>query len=453
MSRLLIPVALLLSAGPGLAAQPATGPDFAAAGLHQPACADAPVPDRPLALADLIDIALCRAPATSAAWAGVRAAAAREAQARAAYGPSLSAAVGPDVSASRRWGGGFPAATDSSASATAQLSLQWLLFDFGGRQAALAGAEAARAAAMASFAGTAQDVVEETALAYNAYVSAMASARAADANAGFAQTSLAAATARERAGVAIKSDRLQADAAYARALLEQRQAQGTLETQRGRLLTALSLPPDGRITVAEPPAPSSAVARASARALLEEAARLRPDLRLQAATLESARAAVAQARAARRPSVSVGAGPSVSVGTQGQDSAVATAGVTMSIPLFNSGGRTAALREAEAERDRAEANLALAGQQAALEVWSRYQDLETASANLETTRRLLASAEEAAALAQGRYKAGLAGITELLDAQSSLTGARQQKVLADLQLRASELQLARSVGAVGDALE
>ena len=44
-------------------------------------------------------------------------------------------------------------------------------------------------------------------------------------------------------------------------------------------------------------------------------------------------------------------------------------------------------------------------------------------------------------------------ITELLDAQSSLTGARQQKVLADLQLRASELQLARSVGAVGDALE
>jgi outer membrane protein len=438
---------------PSQAAQPAVRTDYAAAGLRQPGCADAQLPDRPLSLSDLLDIALCRAPATSAAWAGVRAAAAREAQVRAGYGPSLSAALGPDVSVSRRWGGGFPAATDSGASATAQLSLQWLLFDFGGRQAALAGAEAARAAALATFAGTAQDVVQETALAYTAYVSAMASLTAAEAHLGFAQASLAAATARESAGVAIKSDRLQADAAFARALLEQRQARGTLETRRGRLLTALSLPPDGAIEVAEPAPASSVVSRASARALLEEAARLRPDLRLQAATLESARASLAQAQAARRPSVSMGAGPSVSVGTQGQDSAIATAGVTLSIPLFNSGGRTAALREAEAERDRAEANLALAGQQAALEVWGRYQDLETAGANLETTRRLLASAEEAAALAQGRYKAGLAGITELLDAQSSLTSARQQMVLADLQLRASELQLARSVGTVGDALE
>ena len=453
MPRLLIPALLLLSAVPAQAAQPAARPDYAAAGLRQPGCADARIADRLLTLSDLLDIALCRAPATSAAWASVRAAAAREAQVRAGYGPSLSAALGPDVSASRRWGAGFPATTDSSASATAQLSLQWLLFDFGGRQAALAGAEAARAAALATFAGAAQDVVQETALAYNGYVSAKASAKAADASVAFAEASLAAATAREKAGVAIKSDRLQADAAFARALLEQRQARGTLETQRGRLLTALSLPPDGAIDVAEPAPANSAISRASARALLEEAARLRPDLRLQAATLESARAAVAQAQAARRPSVSMGAGPSLSVGTQGQDSAIATAGVTLSIPLFNSGGRTAALREAEAERDRAEANLALAGQQAALEVWGRYQDLETASANLETARRLLVSAEEAAALAQGRYKAGLAGITELLDAQSSLISARQQMVLADLQLRASELQLARSVGTVGDALE
>ena len=438
---------------PAQAAQPAARPDYAAAGLRQPGCADARIADRLLTLSDLLDIALCRAPATSAAWAGVRAAAAREAQVRAGYGPSLSAALGPDVSASRRWGAGFPATTDSSASATAKLSLQWLLFDFGGRQAALAGAEAARAAALATFAGAAQDVVQETAPAYKGYVSAKASAKAAEASVAFAEASLAAATAREKAGVAIKSDRLQADAAFARALLEQRQARGTLEAQRGRLLTALSLPPDGAIDVAEPAPANSAISRASARALLEEAARLRPDLRLQAATLESARAAVAQAQAARRPSVSMGAGPSLSVGTQGQDSAIATAGVTLSIPLFNSGGRTAALREAEAERDRAEANLALAGQQAALEVWGRYQDLETASANLETSRRLLVSAEEAAALAQGRYKAGLAGITELLDAQSSLISARQQMVLADLQLRASELQLARSVGTVGDALE
>ena len=64
-----------------------------------------------------------------------------------------------------------------------------------------------------------------------------------------------------------------------------------------------------------------------------------------------------------------------------------------------------------------------------------------------------ASADEAAALAQGRYRAGLANITELLDAQASLAGAREQLVSAELAVRSSELQLARAIGQIGDAVQ
>jgi outer membrane protein len=451
--HLLLPVLLVASASVA-AAQPTAAPDFPAARLAAPGCATATeIPARALALPELVDIALCRAPATRAAWAGVRAAAEREVQARAAYGPRLDASIGPSVSASRVSGGGLPVLTDSSASATAALSINWLLYDFGGREARISAAEAGRAGALASFADRAQAVVLETGIAYNNSVAADQTVAAQRANLSFAQNSLDAATARERAGVAVKSDRLQADAAFARAQLGLRRAEGTLETQLGRLATALSLPPSTRLQLVQPPQGSALALQQSADALIAEADRLRPDLRLQEANVAQARAFVRQAEAARRPSVTLGAGPSATVGTGRQDVASGSAGVTLAIPLFDSGGRTSALREARASAEQAEANLEDVRQQAALDVWSRYQSLAVDASNLETARRLLASADEAAALAQGRYRSGLATITELLDAQASLAAAREQLVAAELGVRSSELQLARAIGQIGDAVQ
>jgi outer membrane protein len=450
---LLLPV-LFVASTPVLGAAPQPTPDFPAARLAPPACALATeIPTRPLALPELVDIALCRAPATRAAWAGVRAAAEGEVQARAAYGPRLDASIGPTASYRRISGGGLPVLTDSSASATASLSINWLLYDFGGREARVSAAEAGRAGALASFADRAQALVLETGIAYNSSVAAAQTVEAQRANLTFAQNSLDAATARERAGIAIKSDRLQADAAFARAQLQLREAEGNLETQLGRLATALSLPPSTRLALAAAPQGTAQALRQSADALIAEADRLRPDLRLQEANVAQARAFVRQAEAARRPSVALGAGPSLTGGTGQQDVASGSAGLTLSIPLFDSGGRTSAVREARASAEQAEANLEDSRQQAALDVWSRYQSLAVDASNLETARRLLASAEEAAALAQGRYRSGLATITELLDAQASLASAREQLVSAELAVRSSELQLARAIGQIGDAVQ
>lgn len=437
---------------PGWAAAPGPTPDLNAARLPQPACSEfEQPPERPLALDDAVDIALCRSPATRAAWAGVRAAAEREVQARAAYGPRLDASVGTDGNWRRVSGGGLPAVSDTGASATAALSLNWLLWDFGGREARITGAQAVLAAAFASFADRVQAVVLETAVAYNNSVAAAEAVEAARATLDFARTSLDAATARERAGAGIKSDRLQADAAYSRAELALRRAEGILLTQTGRLATALSWPPTTalRLAGAEPPRTAEAL-RQSAGDLIAEADRLRPDLRLQEANVLQAKAALAQAEAARMPSVGLGAGPSFNVGTGGQDVAAGSVGLTLSIPLGDSGGRRSAIREARASAEQAEATLEVSRQQAALDVWSLYQTLSVDAANLETSRRLLASAEEAANLAQGRYRSGLASITELLDAQASLASAREQKVSAELAVRSSELQLARAIGQIGD---
>lgn len=449
----LLALALPTSVAAAPESRPAPAPDWAAARLAAPACTT-PDPARALGLPELVDLALCRAPATRAAWASVRAAGFREDQARAAYGPRLDASIGPQVDFSRTSGGGFPTIEDSNATTSARLSLNWLLFDFGGRDARIDAARAGIAGALASFADQAQAIVLETGLAYNALVAALEAESAAQSNLEFAEVSLRAAAARERAGVGIKSDRLQADAAYARAQLQLRQAQGQVETQRGRLATAISLPPSTSLRLEQPkPLERAPALRQSAEALIEEAGKLRPDLDFSAASLAAARANQRLAEVARRPSVSLGAGPTASAGTTDRDIVTGSAGLTLSIPLGDSGGRTAAVREARSETERAEAELERARQQAALDVWSRYQSLSVDASNLETARRLLASADEAAALAQGRYRAGLATITELLDAQASLASAREQLVAAEFGVRSSELELARAVGRIGEAVE
>ncbi len=438
--------------------RPAGSPDFGAAAVPVPACAG---PDAaaiaahgPYDLPALIDMALCRDPLTRGAWAGVRAAEARAAQVRAAYGPQLDATLGVDGAVSRRWGGGFASGTDSSATASAGLSLGWLLYDFGGRAARLDAADAARAAALAAFADQAQASVLTVGVAWADLLAALAGEEAARENLRFAEASLAAATAREKAGVAIRSERLQADAAAAQAQFLLRQAEGTLLVARGRLASALRLPPNVRLALKPPgPVESAAVLQQSADALMDAAAGLRPDLALGRANLRVAAANVAAAQAARRPSLSLNARPGLSVGTTGPDVASASAGVTLAIPLGNGGGRTAVIAEARAEAERADANLAASEQSAALDVWTRYQGLATDAANLETARRGLRSAEEAAALSQGRYRAGLAEITELLNAQSALAQARQQMVSAELGVRQSELLLARAVGQMGEAVQ
>ncbi len=438
-----------LLASPALSAERVgPAPDFTLAGFA-PACAARPDPAQPLDLAAIADLALCRNPATASAWAATRAAAAREVQARSLYGPRLDASVQPGGSVSRRWGGGFPAASDSAASVTATLSLGWLLTDFGGRAAQLGLAAEAREQALAAFADRAQAVVLEAALAYFDTLAAAEALVAAEANAVFAATSLEAAAARERAGVGIRSDRLQADAALADAELRLARARGTAATQSGRLATALDLPPGTVLRLAEPePGRSGRFTGlgAAPRTDLAETARARPDLRLARSLVTSADAGVRAAEAARRPTVSLGASPSLSAGTQGPDTAVASAGLTLSVPLFDSGGRTAAVEAARRDAERARADAETSRLQAAQDVWARLQAVEVAEASLSTAARLLASAEEAADLARGRYRAGLAGITELLNAQGSLASAREQAVAARYGLRTAGLQLARAVG-------
>ena len=114
---------------------------------------------RALSLPDLVDIALCRNPATSASWAGVRAAAAQIGIAKAATLPSVNAGIGPTLSSSKSFQdtgfidsngnlvGGSSVLTQVNSSA--RLAVNYLIFDGGARRANIDAASAQQRAALA----------------------------------------------------------------------------------------------------------------------------------------------------------------------------------------------------------------------------------------------------------------------------------------------------------------
>jgi outer membrane protein TolC len=77
--------------------------------------------------------------------------------------------------------------------------------------------------------------------------------------------------------------------------------------------------------------------------------------------------------------------------------------------------------------------------------------VRTAAQRIETSRTLLASAEESERAASERYRAGVGSSLDLLTAQSTLAAARAQEVQARADWLLSLAQLAHDTGALGPA--
>ena len=118
----------------------------------------------------------------------------------------------------------------------------------------------------------------------------------------------------------------------------------------------------------------------------------------------------------------------------------------INIPLFDGFSRKYKVRSAQAQAESKEAELANVEQQVTLEVWKSYQDMRTEAENLKTTKILVQSARQSFNAAQGRYKAGVGNVLELLKAQSDLASAEQGGILALTRWHTARLRLAASLG-------
>lgn len=397
------------------------------------------LPAAPLAAIDAVDLALCNHPQTREVWAAARAQAALVGVARSAWLPDLDARLASSRNLNE---------TRSFNQSNASLTLSWLLYDFGQRSANLQNARELLGAASATQDATVQTLFLAALQTYYTAQATRAAVVSTNEAERAARESFSAAESRYSVGVATPADRLQAQTALSQATLNRIKAEGEARNALGALANALGFAANQRLNLAPPPElPAERSLQGDLDALIAAAQATRPDLKAAEAQLRAAEASVDLARALGRPTLALSTGPT----WQDQAGVVTNAGslgLSLSVPIFSGFETHYRVRSAAAQAEARAAQRDRLQNQVALDVWKAYQSLSTATQSLRSTADLVASAEQSARVALGRYKAGVGNVLDLLTAQSALAAARLQRIQAELDWHVYRATLAQAMGAL-----
>jgi TolC family type I secretion outer membrane protein len=399
--------------------------------------------DHMLNLLEVVNLALCNNPQTHVAWANSLVQAAQIGVSKAGYLPS----VGLNA-ADNRTSGTAPSVDQRSVGVT----FSYLLYDFGSRSANQENARQLLAAANATQDSTVQSVFLASVQAFYQTQASIAALGAAIESERAAKESFAAAEARYNAGTATPADKLQAQTAYSQATLNRITADGSLKNAQGALANMLGL--DANRSVSLAPANTAAMPdnfEGNINTLIEQARQRRPDLQAAAAQVKAAQASADVARAAGRPSINLTATANQN-NISGINSHSSLVGINLNVPIFSGYATTYRVRAAEAQADARNAQMEQLRLQVALDVWTSYQNLTTATQSLRSSADLLNSAEQSERVALGRYKAGVGSILDVLNAQSALASARQQRIQSTFGWNINRAALAQAMGSLDASL-
>lgn len=416
----------------------------------------------PLTLQEAIERSLCANPETRDAWTVIEERAAALGVSKAAYLPTLSA-TGQWVHENSLTNVRDHAELSSNYSTAVHagnLSLGWVLYDFGGRHAALNHAKLLLGAAQANADATLQQTFSDAAKTYYAAQAAREQVQTDDVIVTAAWNSLTAAQERVEHDVAPMTEVYQAQTAYEQARVTQTRDRGQALAAQGNLASSMALSPDTVFTLAplnDTVQPDEEFQRSVAQ-LMAQAAHSHPAIVAAERELQAAQAGVIQAKAQGRPTIKLVAQYSqnnepVQLGL-GQPHFPATGhdgyvGIQVTSPIFSGFATTYQVRQAEAQVDQQTVALDKARQRVALQVWTSYQTLQTDMQNLTTSALSQHVATLAWQSAQRRYGSGVGTILELLSAQSALAQVRKQRVEALTAWRYDRLALASALGQLG----
>ncbi len=406
----------------------------------------AALPGGQLSLPTAIDLALRNSPRTRATWLAARAAAAEVGSQRAQFFPDVNA-TGTTQRQKGTVGSGQISFEQQTLVPAADLS--WLLLDFGGRAADVAEAREALVAANFTHNQEIQDVVLEVAQAFYQYVSFRALRDAAQSDLAGARTNLEAAERRHQAGLATVADVLQAKTALSTAQLALLSIEGDINVIRGALATAMGLP--ANLPVEAAPLDEEVPVLAASQGIeqsLNRALENRPELQAARARARAAAERIAQERSERLPTLSLqGNANRVYYQTPDRDPANNyAASLQFRVPLFSGFEHRYDVERARAQAEEETARADSLANVVRLQVWTSFYDLQTAAQRFATAQDLLASADESARVAAGRYQEGVGSILDLLAAQSALANARAQKILARADWLLSLSRLSHDTG-------
>jgi outer membrane protein len=412
----------------------------------------------------LINLAQLNNPLTRVAWSQARQAASGIGLTEAAYLPMLSANVmGGYVST--RWR--LPEVLDERLTArssangvSAGIGLEWLLFDFGQRDATREAARNLSLAANFSFNAVHQQLAFDVANAYYAFGAARQRSQIAAQALRNSQAVLAAAEARRKSGLATTVEVAQARQLVAQSQLQRVTGEGAQRNTYQVLLDKLGLPYGTPLNVADSTtAPLPASSDLPAGAVLQRALADRPDVLASIASLKAAESGVDAARAAFAPKVflagfaiggneEVALGPIAGLANSGSARAIF---LGMSMPIYDGGLRSARLHDARERVAAARATLDKLRAAAISEIVVANNLLENALAAYEAATTLVGTARITYDAAFDSYKQGLGTITVATEAANGLLTARTAQTDAHAAALTAAASLALALGQIDQA--
>ncbi|MDO8595417.1 MAG: TolC family protein [Sulfuricaulis sp.] len=408
------------------------------------------VPDElsgPVSLAQLTDLALRLNAKTRQAWLQARAEAATLGMERADEWPQIDALLSHNLGRAVSSTAGTPSSVQTRYGPNVTLS--YVLFDFGQRAADIEAANYRLLAANLAQNRVLQEVAFQVEQAYYRVLAFDYLVRASRESLKNFETALDAAQRRRSSGLATAGDEYRAETQVGQARLVLTRNDGERSKARGQLANAVGLPVNITLqlqAVSETP-PVSEITQ-SMEVLLEKAKSNRPDLIAAEARARAARASSTAVSRAGLPTVEFVSNYGRTLFTDSRtEQDTYNFGLNVRIPLFSGFRDTYSKRRAQEVADQAETTRDQLYNQTELEVWQSYFDLQTSASSVSSTANLVKSAGESAAAATARYKAGVGSLLDFITAQLDDTNARVQQIQSYLDWYSALARLNFALGA------
>lgn len=288
-----------------------------------------------LTLSDLIEIGLCHNPALNRDYMAVKAAQASLGAAKAEYLPAVTATGSLTQSYAKQQ----HADSERDNPYAGDVSLSWLIYDFGGRSARTAQIGAYLDSAEQAYNAALHDTVLAVTNAYFDTLSAQEVLKSAETSLESYRKSYQESARRFELGLSALSDKLLAQTSYEQSKLAVEQAKNTLTRAMGDLAILLNVSPDTTFDLKRPPRDrdiSKLETDMSVREMMETALTLRPEIKSRLSDLEAARREVDITRSAALPSLSAkaSAGWDDNWKYHAPYAYGGSIGVSLSVPLF-----------------------------------------------------------------------------------------------------------------------
>lgn len=403
------------------------------------------LPKENISLPLAMEYAVCQNPRLKAGYLSTQVSSAQYGQSLSSYMPDISGSARLSHSGSKK--DGF--SSEDSSNSSLSLSLNWLVFDFGGRTATSDKFELYLKSALSTYDNSLQSLLYSVADTYWAVLSAEEKYEGLQESEKSYQKSFEEANSRYELGLVPLSDKLQAETAYKQAQLASNVARKNIALQRGNLANLLNLPPYTHFKLVRP---SKKITDkddvGKIENLIKTALEQRPDFKAATQKKEASLQDVRIAKSEWMPSISASASGSIDnrFNHGGETTYSGSAGLTLSLPIFSGFSQSYKIGQAEYAYQQASQELIDTKNAIENEVWSAVQDYKTSLESFQISKTLLSSAKENERVAFASYKVGKVNIITLLDAQSSLAEARIEHSTSFYNFLTAKSNLSKALG-------